>query len=103
MIDVLGLEERGFNAWPAPRNIYFGGWMFRLGGGYTKRANSANALGGRQEMRAEFDQRLDARARFVRGDARGRAFLRRQRPADDLPPDPAGGTRRRAGAGGGGL
>jgi ribosomal protein S18 acetylase RimI-like enzyme len=53
MIDVLGLEERGFNAWPAPRNVYFGGWVFRLGGGYTKRANSANALGGRQEMRAE--------------------------------------------------
>ena len=27
MIDVLGLEERGFNAWPAPRNVYFGGWV----------------------------------------------------------------------------
>ncbi len=53
MIDVLGFEERGFNAWPAPRNVYFGGWVFRLGGGYTKRANSANALGGRQEMRAD--------------------------------------------------
>ena len=53
MIDVLGFEERGFNAWPAPRNVYFGGWVFRLGGGYTKRANSANALGGRWEMRAE--------------------------------------------------
>jgi ribosomal protein S18 acetylase RimI-like enzyme len=53
MIDVLGLEERGFNAWPAPRNVYFGGWVFRLGGGYTKRANSANALGDRREMRAE--------------------------------------------------
>jgi ribosomal protein S18 acetylase RimI-like enzyme len=53
MIDVQGLEERGFNAWPAPRNIYFGGWVFRLGGGYTKRANSAQALGGRREMRAD--------------------------------------------------
>ena len=53
MIDVLGLEERGFNAWPAPRNVYFGGWVFRLGGGYIKRANSASALGGRQEMRAD--------------------------------------------------
>ena len=55
MIDVLGLEERGFNAWPAPHKVYFGGWVFRLGGGYTKRANSANALGGggRQEMRAD--------------------------------------------------
>ena len=26
--------------------------MFRLGGGYTKRANSANALGDRHELRA---------------------------------------------------
>ena len=52
MTDVLGFEERGFNAWPAPRNVYFGGWVFRLGGGYTKRANSANALGPRHEMRA---------------------------------------------------
>jgi ribosomal protein S18 acetylase RimI-like enzyme len=52
MKDVLGLEERGFNAWPAPRNVYYGGWVFRLGGGYTKHANSANALGERHEMRA---------------------------------------------------
>jgi len=52
MIDVLALEERGFNAWPAPRNVFFGGWVFRLGGGYTKRANSANALGGRHDLRA---------------------------------------------------
>jgi ribosomal protein S18 acetylase RimI-like enzyme len=53
MTDVLSFEERGFNAWPAPRNVYFGGWVFRLGGGYTKRANSANALGARHELRAE--------------------------------------------------
>ena len=52
MTDVLGLEERGFNAWPAPRNVYYGGWVFRLGGGFTKRANSANALGARHDMRA---------------------------------------------------
>ena len=52
MTDVLGLEERGFNAWPAPRNVYYAGWVFRLGGGYTKRANSANAWGERHEMRA---------------------------------------------------
>ena len=52
MTDVLGLEERGFNAWPAPRNVYYGGWVFRLGGGFTKRANSANALGERHDLRA---------------------------------------------------
>ena len=53
MTDVLDWEERGFSAWPAPRNVYYGGWVFRLGGGYTKRANSANALGERHEMRAD--------------------------------------------------
>ena len=52
-VDVLGLEERGFSAWPAPQNVYFGGWVFRLGGGFTKRANSANALGDRQDFRAD--------------------------------------------------
>ena len=51
-VDVLGLEERGFSAWPAPQNVYFGGWVFRIGGGFTKRANSANALGDRQDFRA---------------------------------------------------
>jgi len=52
-VDVLGLEERGFSAWPAPQNVYFGGWVFRLGGGFTKRANSANALGDRQDLRSD--------------------------------------------------
>ena len=50
---VFDLEERAFSAWPAPQNVYFGGWVFRLGGGFTKRANSANALGERQDFRAE--------------------------------------------------
>jgi len=40
---VRALEERSFNAWPARQNVFFGGWLFRLAGGYTKRANSANA------------------------------------------------------------
>ncbi len=52
-VDVLGLEERGFSAWPAPQNVYFGGWVFRLGGGFTKRANSANAIGDRQDFRSD--------------------------------------------------
>jgi N-acetylglutamate synthase len=52
-VDVLGLEERGFSAWPAPQNVYFGGWVFRIGGGFTKRANSANPLGDRQDFRAD--------------------------------------------------
>lgn len=41
---VRALEERAFNAWPAHQTVFHGGWVFRLSGGYTKRANSVNAL-----------------------------------------------------------
>ncbi|MGO4395518.1 GNAT family N-acetyltransferase [Variovorax sp. M-6] len=40
---VRALEERSFNAWPARQTAFFNGWLFRLAGGYTKRANSVNA------------------------------------------------------------
>ncbi|WP_422843039.1 GNAT family N-acetyltransferase [Acidovorax sp. M2(2025)] len=45
------LEERALNAWPARQTVFHHGWVFRLSGGYTKRANSANAL----EAGAPFD------------------------------------------------
>lgn len=38
------LEERGFNAWPALQTLAIGGWLLRLSGGHTIRANSINAL-----------------------------------------------------------
>ncbi|MDM0035575.1 GNAT family N-acetyltransferase [Variovorax sp. J22P271] len=41
---VRALEERSFNAWPARQTVLFDGWLFRLSGGYTKRANSVNAV-----------------------------------------------------------
>lgn len=41
---VNSLEERAFNAWPAQKSALCGGWLLRLSEGYTKRANSANAL-----------------------------------------------------------
>jgi GNAT superfamily N-acetyltransferase len=41
---IRSLEERAFNAWPALNTVFCDGWVFRLSGGYTKRANSANAL-----------------------------------------------------------
>jgi len=41
---IREIEERSLAAWPAPRSISFGGWVFREAGGHTKRANSANAL-----------------------------------------------------------
>jgi ribosomal protein S18 acetylase RimI-like enzyme len=43
LITVRALEERSFNAWPALQTVLFNGWLFRLAGGYTKRANSVNA------------------------------------------------------------
>lgn len=43
-IDVLDWERRSLNAWPALNSVRFGDWVFRSGGGYTKRANSANWL-----------------------------------------------------------
>ncbi|GKT14783.1 GNAT family N-acetyltransferase [Acidovorax sp. SUPP2522] len=41
---VRALEERAFNAWPARQTVFHQGWVFRLSGGFTKRANSINAL-----------------------------------------------------------
>lgn len=40
---IQAFEERGFNAWPTRRSVLAGGWLYRLGDGYTNRANSINA------------------------------------------------------------
>jgi GNAT superfamily N-acetyltransferase len=42
--DIRALEIRAFRAWPAPQTRTDHGWVQRLAGGYTKRANSINAL-----------------------------------------------------------
>ena len=61
---VRALEERAFNAWPAHQTVFHQGWVFRLSGGFTKRANSVNALG----PGAPFDDgvREAARALYAR-------------------------------------
>jgi ribosomal protein S18 acetylase RimI-like enzyme len=51
-------EEAGFNAWPALQTRLLDGWVVRLAGGYTKRANSVNptypSLDG--DLRAKVDR-----------------------------------------------
>jgi ribosomal protein S18 acetylase RimI-like enzyme len=42
--ETRALEERAFNAWPAMKSVFYGGWVFRISDGFTRRANSANAI-----------------------------------------------------------
>lgn len=43
--EIRRLELLAFKGWPALESRDIGGWRLRLSGGYTKRANSINALG----------------------------------------------------------
>lgn len=43
--EVRRLEALAFRGWPALENLDVAGWRLRFSGGYTKRANSINALG----------------------------------------------------------
>ncbi|WP_422000096.1 GNAT family N-acetyltransferase [Reyranella sp.] len=53
------LEERAFAAWPALETVDRRGWRSRFAGGYTKRANSINALSYEPEVDDELIASLE--------------------------------------------
>jgi ribosomal protein S18 acetylase RimI-like enzyme len=42
---TTSVEEAGFNAWPALKEIFYDGWLIRLAHGQTRRTNSVNVIG----------------------------------------------------------
>ena len=58
--DVRRLEELAFRGWPALETRDIDGWRLRISDGYTKRANSINALERNAQTDAEVIRRLEA-------------------------------------------
>jgi GNAT superfamily N-acetyltransferase len=56
---VRKLEEKAFRAWPALETHSAHGWIQRLSGGYTKRANSINALSPESDLTVEMKDKLE--------------------------------------------
>jgi len=57
--DVRALEKRALKAWPALETHAAEGWVQRLSGGYTKRANSINALEAETALTLEMKNALE--------------------------------------------
>src|SRR5690349_17938513 len=60
LTEVRRLEELAFAGWPALESRDDAGWRLRFSGGYTKRANSINALSPEAEAYAGTVGRLEA-------------------------------------------
>jgi ribosomal protein S18 acetylase RimI-like enzyme len=64
--EIRALESRAFRAWPALETATTDGWVQRFSGGYTKRANSINALQPDPDLTLDMKNALEAPYR-VRG------------------------------------
>src|ERR1700738_4682466 len=60
MLSIETLESKAFRAWPALETRSLRGWIQRFAGGYTKRANSINALGKEAIFTQEMKNTLEA-------------------------------------------
>jgi len=58
--DIRAIEARAFRAWPALETRAEHGWIQRFAGGYTKRANSINALEPKVALTDELKNSLEA-------------------------------------------
>lgn len=52
------IEQRSMSAWPALRSYEYDGWVLRLSGGYTKRANSINPLTSIEEGKIPIETKI---------------------------------------------
>jgi N-acetylglutamate synthase len=59
-LSISILESKAFRAWPALQTQSTGGWVQRFAGGYTKRANSINALGSEAIFTLQMKNTLEA-------------------------------------------
>jgi ribosomal protein S18 acetylase RimI-like enzyme len=62
--EIRRLEERAFRGWPALETRDISGWRLRFANGYTKRANSINALGDNTQSGPETLQALETTYRL---------------------------------------
>lgn len=58
-MSIESLERKTFRAWPALETKQSHGWVQRFAGGYTKRANSINALAPNTELTQEMKNALE--------------------------------------------